>query len=321
MRWLPLLFLLFFTANTFAADPFFNGKDLTGWSGTDPGYWSVEAGAIVGHSEKKVPHNTFLWCAVPVSNFYLSVDVKLTPNARNAGIQFRSKRHGKTEALGYQADIGQNVWGRLFHESGRGKLDWRDRGEKAVQPDEWNHYEILAVDNRVWTALNGTLSTSIRDPKGERAGQISLQIHSGPAQTVRYRIRKLVHNPPVELAGLNEAQLNRELLTPLDAPKPGVPASVSRTIRPRANSATTPNAVPDWKALLAVVDPGSLLRATPASPATPATPATPADPSTIASADAGPSVEPFAGHFELREGDVLAFAGGGSRRSSGRPAQ
>lgn len=186
---------------------FFNGKDLTGWSGDTMSYWSVEDGAIVGRSEKKVPHNTFLWSNIEVRDFYLLLDVKLDPNDRNAGIQFRSSKKPPHEALGYQADVGKNVWGRLYHESGRGKLDWTDRGEKAVKPGEWNRYEILAVGDRIWTAINGTLSVAVKDPKGERQGLISLQIHSGAPQTVRYRIRKLIHDPKVELAGMTEAQL------------------------------------------------------------------------------------------------------------------
>ena len=40
---------------------FFNGKDLKGWSASEMEYWSVKDGAIVGHSEAKVPGNKFLW--------------------------------------------------------------------------------------------------------------------------------------------------------------------------------------------------------------------------------------------------------------------
>ena len=70
--------------------PIFNGKDLAGWKGNTD-LWSVKDGAIVGHSDKNVPQNEFLWSNVKVQNFYLTVDVKLTPADRNAGIQFRSK--------------------------------------------------------------------------------------------------------------------------------------------------------------------------------------------------------------------------------------
>ncbi|MGZ0173906.1 MAG: sulfatase-like hydrolase/transferase [Planctomycetales bacterium] len=217
------------------AAPFFNGKDLSGWKGTD-GYWSVKDGAIVGHSDTNVPKNEFLWSDVEVSDFYLAVDVKLTPGDRNAGIQFRSKSvdaHG--QAIGYQADIGHdqvigNVWGNLYHEHGRGKLDWNDRAVKVVKKDDWNRYEILAVGHRIWTAVNGTLCTAIDDAKGELSGKIALQIHGGLPQTVQYRIVTFTPDPKIELAGLNEQQLIEKL------PK---------------------KELPYWSKLIAGADPGS----------------------------------------------------------------
>ncbi len=195
---------------------FFNGKDLTGWEGTGE-YWKVKDGAITGRSRKRIPKNEFLWSDVEVRDFYLVVDVMLEPNSANAGIQFRSKKanaHG--QAIGYQADMGLGVWGKLHHEHGRRTLDSNDRAEKAVKPGEWNRYEILAVGPAIWTAINGTLGTACVDAdKGERAGHIALQIHSGPPHAARYRIEKLVHNPKVELVGMNAEALIAELAPPL----------------------------------------------------------------------------------------------------------
>ncbi|GAB3928641.1 hypothetical protein GCM10028804_35850 [Larkinella terrae] len=180
-------------------------------------YWSVKNGAIVGRATQPVEKNRFLWSSVKVADFYLSIDVKLEPDDRNAGIQFRSQKADETgQALGYQADMGKDVWGRLYHEHGRQKLDWSDRGEKAVQRGQWNHYEILAVGNRIWTAINGKLAVAVKDPDGDASGYIALQIHSGEPQTVTYKINRLVHNPKVELAGLTESQLNKELKLPED---------------------------------------------------------------------------------------------------------
>ena len=195
---------------------FFNGKDLSGWSGND-GYWSVEDGAIVGHADKDVPKNEFIWSNVEVGDFHLSVDVKLTADNRNAGIQFRSKPvndHG--QALGYQADVGLGVWGKLYHEHGRGKLDWNDRAKAVIKQGDWNRYEILAVGDRIWTSINGTLCVALKDPIGERLGKIAFQIHSGNPQTVFYRNPVLTHNPKVVLVGMNEAELNKQLVSPLD---------------------------------------------------------------------------------------------------------
>jgi arylsulfatase A-like enzyme len=214
---------------------FFNGKELTGWKGGD-GYWSVKDGAIVGHSEKDVPRNEFIWSDVEVKDFYLAVDVKLTPDARNAGIQFRSKpinAHG--QAIGYQADVGAGVWGKLYHEHGRGKLDWNDNAAGAVKPGQWNRYEILADGHRIWTAINGKLCVAIEDPKGELSGKIAFQIHGGPPQTVHYRSPILTHNPKIELAGLNE----KELL-----------AKLPQKQSPKKE-------LPYWSRLIAGADPGS----------------------------------------------------------------
>ena len=286
---------------------FFNGRDLTGWSGPAMDYWSVEDGAIVGRSGKPVPRNEFIFSAVEVQDFYLSVDVKLDPNEANAGIQFRSQRLPPNEAIGYQADAGKNVWGRLYHESGRKKLDWRARGEAAVKPGEWNRYEILAVGDRVWTAINGKLAVSVRDPKGERSGLIALQIHSGPPLTARYRINKLVHNPKVELAGLTEPQLDAELIPPEDEPPAAAtkPVATRPVTRPATRTATAAAAATRPAGAGVVVPVPASTRPSAQLPdgvrAEQRFGQTPGDPGLIATG--------FDGKFQLAIPEVVVFAG------------
>ena len=214
-------------------DTFFTGNDLNAWSTSQPKYWAVKGGTIVGHSAAKVPKNEFLWSDVTVKDFYLSVDVKLTPDNRNAGIQFRSKKtNAAGQALGYQADVGAGVWGKLYHEHGRGKLDWNNRAAKAVNRGEWNRYEILAVGHRIWSAINGTLCVAIDDPKGELAGDIAFQLHAGPAQTVLYRPVKLIHNPKLALDDFTEKQLLAALPKKTVAAPPPTPALVRPLAKP-----------------------------------------------------------------------------------------
>lgn len=193
---------------------FFNGTDLSGWDG-DTKYWSVKDGEIVGGSREQIGKNEFLWSAVEVGDFYLALDVKLEPNTANAGIQIRStKIDASGQAQGYQADIGETYWGRLYHEHGRDKLDWRDNAENAVKPGEWNRYEILAIGPAIWIAINGALGAACVEPDGEKRGSIALQVHSGAPQSVHYRIKKLIHNPKLEIAGQEIEKLLGELRVP-----------------------------------------------------------------------------------------------------------
>jgi HEAT repeat protein len=191
-----------------------NGTDLTGWQGHME-YWRFEDGAIVGESKEKLERNNFLWPAVEVGNFYLAVDVKLEPVTGNGGIQFRSKKvDDYGQALGYQADLGQDVWGRLYHEHGRGKLDWSDRADSAVKPGDWNHYEILAVGPAIWLVVNGKLGAACLDFDGERTGLIGVQLHGGPPQKIQYKIKKLVHNPKVEIESISTEEMIKALKPP-----------------------------------------------------------------------------------------------------------
>ena len=171
----------------------FNGKDLTGWNGNKE-LWSVENGEIVGKSPTPVKKNEFLYSDLLVDDFKLELDVKLVDNTKNSGVQFRSKPRSDGEMEGYQADIGQGWWGKLYEESLRGML-FDKPGDQHVKVGDWNHYEIVAVGSRVRTWLNGKPCVDLEDPKGLRSGVIALQVHSGGPTEVRFKNIKLTVLP------------------------------------------------------------------------------------------------------------------------------
>ena len=119
-------------------------------------------------------------------DFRLTLKVKLTPNAGNSGIQFRSEALPGGDVKGPQADIGAGWWGKLYEEHGRG-LIWDKSGEAHVKPGEWNTYEILAKGPELKTFINGQACVILSDPLIARRGIFSLQIHSGPAMEVRFK--------------------------------------------------------------------------------------------------------------------------------------
>jgi putative membrane-bound dehydrogenase-like protein len=171
------------------AKEFFNRKDLTNWDG-DKDVWSVVDGEIVGKTEKGLKQNNFLKSMMEVTDFKLSLKVKLTPNTENSGIQFRSVPFKGHEMLGPQADIGKGWWGKLYEESGRGLLV-KEGGEKFVKEGEWNDYVIEAVGPRVKMWINGELVCDYTDDKLAKRGQIAVQVHSGGPTEVRFKDLKL----------------------------------------------------------------------------------------------------------------------------------
>ncbi len=182
----------------------------------NPAYWRIEDGALIGHSDADVPRTEYAWVDGQVGNFYLAADVKLDPDTGNGGIQFRSKVLNEFgDALGYQGDMGKDVWARIYHQGGRGKLAWDSQADAAVKPGEWNRFEIIAIGPAIWTAVNGQLGVAFldTDPAGERSGRIAVQFHAGPPKTIHYKLLKLVHNPQLELAGMNSGQLITALKT------------------------------------------------------------------------------------------------------------
>jgi putative heme-binding domain-containing protein len=192
------------------AKTLFNGKDLTGWDDRGvKGLWSVENGEIVGKTATGLKQNEFLSSRLVVSDFRLTLKAKLVPNTENSGIQIRSERLSGRQAhemRGCQVDMGQGWWGKLYEESGRGLL-WPPRGDnrtydQLVNKGEWNTYEILAVGNKVRTALNGHLCVDLEDDKIAKSGVIAVQVHSGGPLEVRFKDLELEVNPKWEMKTL-----------------------------------------------------------------------------------------------------------------------
>ncbi len=187
------------TADT--ADRFFDGRTLAGFDG-DPALWRVESGEIVGTSPG-LPRNAFLVSHAAAADFRLTVEVRLSPDAGNSGIQFRSRALPDGGVRGFQADIGRGWWGRLYEEEGRGLLSERTV-EKAVRPGDWNVYEITVSGSRIRTAVNGVLAVDLDDRQGARRGVFAFQIHSGGPFEVRFRKLSLEVGTDLPLRTLRE---------------------------------------------------------------------------------------------------------------------
>jgi hypothetical protein len=64
-----------------------------------------------------------------------------------------------------------------------------------VKIGEWNHYEVVAVGDRILMALNGKMVQDMTDVSGSKEGIIAFQVHSGPPMEVRFRGFQLELDP------------------------------------------------------------------------------------------------------------------------------
>ena len=215
--------ILAITVSPLKADDFiriFNGKDLTGWSGT-PSIWSVQDGAITGVTTKESPlkNNQFLiWDGV-VADFEFKAEFRLSGN-NNSGVQYRSAQFGEVAAYrvrGYQADIHAKpeYTGMLYDEGGRGivarrgqnvhvkpdgKMEIVGETSEAVAVDltKWTAIEIRAVGNRLVHKINNQTTVIITDDDAKNRdfkGILALQVHQGSPMKIQFRnvmIRHLV---------------------------------------------------------------------------------------------------------------------------------
>lgn len=196
----------------------YGGGDLSGWVGRED-LWSAEDGQIVGRTsdDNPIDANTFLiWKGGQPDNFELTAQFKI--EGGNSGIQYRSKILDDEKYIvgGYQADIdfGNRYAGILYEEKGRGILAERGEqvtigsdGEKTKQrfadakelgagihPGQWNDFRVVADGNKLQHFINGTMTIEVIDQQSEESsdtGVIALQIHRGPAMTVRFKNIKI----------------------------------------------------------------------------------------------------------------------------------
>ena len=194
--------------------PIFNGSDLTGWEG-EPGYWSVEDGALTGQTTKQHPldHASYIfWRGGKPADFELRATYRFQGKWGNSGINFRSRQLPNWDVKGYQADmeVGPDCSGTLYECNQRAVMTKRGQKvvidengkrevttlagsaelQKHIKPNDWNEYVIIARGPEIILKVNGVVMSHVIDrEKGKAAaeGLITLQLHPGPPMKVQLR--------------------------------------------------------------------------------------------------------------------------------------
>lgn len=202
----------------------FDGYSMEGWEG-DSAFFRIEKGSIVaGRLTDPIPQNEFLCTTETFVDFVVRLQFRVEGEGTNAGVQFRSERvPGSHEVSGYQADMGEDLWGALYDESRRNQIlaQPEPRAVEAVLDlEEWSEYAIYASGRRIRLFVNGLLTVDYVEPDQTlpQAGRICLQIHSGPPGEAWYRdiqIKPLEARPEEPVAAVSEeVRFQKHVLIP-----------------------------------------------------------------------------------------------------------
>ena len=153
----------------------------------------MEDGAITASitDGERLGRNEFLYWKGEVADFELFLEYKITggPTA-NSGIQIRSTKDASGHAVGYQCDLDDGkLWlGRIYDEHGRALIAERgaltkistdgkrqslpfsspDSLQRFAKAEDWNHYLIRAVGNRIEIHINDIHFTTLDDVQVDR---------------------------------------------------------------------------------------------------------------------------------------------------------
>jgi len=150
---------------------------------------------VAGTMDANIPKTLYASHNKVMYNFELRAQVKKEgPKKTNGGFQIRSEVKENGQMAGYQADMGDKYWGRLYDQSrGRGLLGKHEADvnlEKDINWDGWNEYVVKCEGPRIRIWINGKLFTDYTE-KDEKfidsKGVIGLQMHGGPPSIRYYR--------------------------------------------------------------------------------------------------------------------------------------
>ena len=176
----------------------FDGKTLNGWvQRNGEAKYTVQDGMIVGTTVLNTP-NSFLCTEKMYTDFILELEFLVEPGM-NSGIQIRShsfERYRNYRVHGYQVEIdtSSRAWsGGIYDEARRGwlyPLKDKPEAQKAFKQNQWNHYRIEAIGDRIRTWVNGVPAADLKDDMTS-TGFISLQVHGSKVADKKIKWRNI----------------------------------------------------------------------------------------------------------------------------------
>ena len=161
----------------------FNGKDLSGWTISENGQFTVEDGCIVVRGKR-----AHLFTKKTFKDFHFKTEIKTEPGA-NSGLYFHTKHEETWPTRGYEVQVNCSHSDPVKNGSLWGVVRNFD---PIAKDNEWYTMEIIVKGKDVITKVNGKTVVHYTELEGVTAGRridqgsMAIQAHD-PKSIIRYR--------------------------------------------------------------------------------------------------------------------------------------
>jgi len=171
------------TPPTASLPSIFNGRDLSGWqTPSEPTYWTVVDGAIVGQSDDR-KQGSMLYTEKPYGDVIVEAEVRFTGEI-DSGIMLRKPevqvQIGVSRSL--KRDMTCSFYTDTYPEEARAP-----KAAELLKPGAWNRIRVEAKGDTFTVWLNGEQVSQYKDAKYAAPAPIGLQIHAGLVMKVEFR--------------------------------------------------------------------------------------------------------------------------------------
>jgi hypothetical protein len=182
MKFLPILFAATLFSHA-AAEPIFNGKDLTGWKVVGFPAWSVKDEILIGHNgpDKKA---SILWTEKAYSDFVFQTQFRY--NGRIDSGVFLRQENDQIQ-IGISGSLKRDMTGSPYIASTRGYPVEAAGVAELLKEGEWNQMKITAVGKLYTVELNGKKVLEYSSETSLEKGPVGLQIHAGLDMKIEFR--------------------------------------------------------------------------------------------------------------------------------------
>jgi hypothetical protein len=160
----------------------FNGRDLSGWTTTEPAYWTVADGVLTGGNDEE-KKGSMLYTDAAYGDVIFECEVRFKGEI-DSGIMLRKPE--VQVQIGVSRSLKRDMT-CSFYVGGYPEEARATRAGELLKEGDWNRIRVQAEGDTFTVWLNGQQVSRFTDARYAGPAPIGLQIHGGLVMKVEFR--------------------------------------------------------------------------------------------------------------------------------------